>query len=205
MTFLYSQTVCPPVVSTDIWTTPTDFEYSIPDIGKIGKVSYRKTTNTNPVKIAIDWTTLTDKNPGLTDEAIKEFLEHTLIYDAVTHDPLNPNQVFMVSVYYKTPCMTEQMAAIQMDHHNILSCCDDNVPRANLNYQHVWYQYEIRKVPCGDEKCCARVYQIKCPTPSTKEIQSINKVSVVDCNGQGAAVCYPPSTPPVINPCQGDC
>lgn len=164
-----------PISYTDV----NDHTSTVMDID-IGTVDYKYGTGGGVKHIAIDWTTLTNKNPNMSDLAIREFIINEILrsYSTGTY-----------RVYYKEDCVKEFTCTISLEFPTDSAICcenpDDIAFFQEQSYTSIWdvaapFRYfDIkRKVVCG-HKCCMDTYTISgSPTP----------LSITRGQGQGSGI-----------------
>jgi len=169
----------------------------------IGTVNYQIATDpTGRKHIAIDWLSLSGKNPNMSDLAIREFIINEIIrsYGAGTYN-----------VYYKEDCIKERVCSYQLwTPIETPSCCEVSddylyfVPKMHSYGFPSSFKFleVIRKEVCGF-KCCYDTYTVNSGHPQTivrGQGQGFG-ISATECQPNVDYHCYKDSSSRII-PCE---
>lgn len=171
-----------------------DFDVKIDNfaIGRVAKIDFkfRPATATTEGVISIDWSTMTDKHPGMTEESLKEFVLNAILRkmgrDYASSTPLP------WGVYTTSKCFSTINCVIKVDTSRNV-CCDSPPHSSPINTWQIngetFMSIPLAKYYCST-KCCKSYYQISrglgslyFPTISVliERIRSLDQV-ISDCS-----------------------
>lgn len=141
-----------------------DFDVKIDEfaIGSVAKIDFkfRPATATTEGVISIDWSTMSDKHPGMTEEALKEFVLNAILRK-MGRD-YSPSTPISWGVYTTSKCYSTINCVIKVDTSRNV-CCDSPPHSSPINTWQIngetFMSIPLAKYYCST-KCCKSTYKI---------------------------------------------
>jgi hypothetical protein len=172
----------------------TSYTVTIFDVN-IGTIDYQYSINGNHRDMIIDWTSLRDKNPNMSESAIRDFMVNALLRLFTFTDSSSQSDSNTINFYYKEDCLVEKTCTFQMyipTPYPWKNCCEvfeDTTHVNNLIYTQTPWPDNFKfidiksKVYCG-HKCCLDTY-INIRTPDETRIyrqqEQGNGITLTNC------------------------
>jgi len=138
-----------------------DFHVVLPGVGTVGTIDFKFTPpSTSDGVIVLDWSTLTNKHPGMTEEALKDF-----VLNAILRKMANDHGSSTIKgwgVYTTSKCYTTINCVYKVDNSRNVCC----VSPPNSSPVQIWEQNNekfvsipVAKYICSI-KCCKSYYEL---------------------------------------------
>lgn len=176
--------------------------YSVNILGvNIGTVDYQYNVTGNQRDISIDWSTLRNKNPNMSESAIRDFIVNSLLRNYTDGDTSNPLDSTSINFYYKQDCFAEKICSFQLYSNGLEHCCESihdtsfignkiysTNDSTNPHLKHLRFIDVISKAKCG-HKCCKDTYMCL-NSPNEKRIRRVqgqeDGITLTNCPSDSA-------------------